>query len=74
MIYLDIDPIQFGIKHGIKIKTEKCHLCGSLVTVDRPVISKDYVGFESEPHYSCEAIIKYVKPLNKHFLDKVKED
>ena len=74
MLYPDVDPIQFGLKHGIKIKTEKCHLCGTLVAVDRPCISKDFVGFASEPHYSCDGIVRYVKPRNKEFLDAVKEE
>lgn len=70
MIYPEEDPIKFGLKHGIEITTDKCRKCQSLVSVDIPVISKDFVGFESEPHYPCGPQYKiiYLKPRDSRVL------
>lgn len=53
MIYPDTDPKLFALKHGIQLKQHPCHKCGILVDVNIPMISKEYVGFESKPHEPC---------------------
>jgi hypothetical protein len=54
MIYLkDTDISAFSYKYNIKPSKEICRKCGKEVDVNNPVISSDYVGFESTPHEPC---------------------
>lgn len=50
MIIMNVDSKSWALKHDIEIKNEICRKCGKEVVVNIPVISPDYVGFESEPH------------------------
>jgi hypothetical protein len=63
MIYPEVEPKSWSAKHGVPLHPSRCYKCGKEVSVDIPVISKDYVGFTSEDH-GCgpEYIIIHVKP------------
>jgi hypothetical protein len=67
MIYPASDPKKFSIKHGVPIISETCRGCNAEVEVNIPVISNDFVGFESLEHQPCgrEFVISYLKPLKK---------
>ena len=53
MIKLDCNPLAHSIRYNIEIKSDKCRNCGREVQIDIPVISSDFVGFESESHEPC---------------------
>jgi hypothetical protein len=50
MIIIETNPHLWAIKHKLELKTELCRKCGREVEVNIPVISKDFVGFESVSH------------------------
>lgn len=70
MLYPDTDPKHFSLKHGVPLCSRKCHKCGIETELNIPVISKDYVGFESKDH-GCgkEFIVSLVKIRNLPKLD-----
>ena len=53
MIKLEINKESHSLKHDIEIELHTCRNCGKEVEVNIPVISKDFVGFESTPHEPC---------------------
>jgi hypothetical protein len=70
MIYPDTDPQSFSLKHGVPLVIKKCKNCGKEVDVNVPIISKDFVGFESKVHEPCGTKFKisHVKPTSgNHF-------
>jgi hypothetical protein len=50
MIYLDVNPTRWKEKYGVEPCEDVCRKCGCKVVVDIPIISKDFVGYESEAH------------------------
>lgn len=72
MIKSNISPEQWSLKHNIPISEDYCRKCGEIVKIDQPVISRDFVGFESISH-ECgqEYVISILKPnskeMKKHF-------
>ena len=50
MIYPEVDPLKWSYKHGVPLSKEKCRKCGIEVDVNIPIISKEFVGFESGLH------------------------
>jgi hypothetical protein len=69
MIYPQVNPLEFSLKYNVPLIKEECRGCGKEVEVNVPVISKDFVGFESEPHEPCgqSFVVTYVKPVNMEF-------
>lgn len=65
MIYLDLTIQQTISKYHIRPINEICRNCGVTVDVDIPVISKEWVGYESKNH-GCgrKYTISYVKKTN----------
>ena len=65
MIKIDIPPQEHSKKYDIPIAQETCRGCGKVVDVNVPVISKDYVGFESPIHECGEGFrVSKLKPRN----------
>ena len=66
MIYPETDPQKFSDKHGVPVQQSICRNCGIHVWVDIPVISHDFVGFESLIHECGEefkiSLVKIRKP------------
>jgi hypothetical protein len=50
MIYLDKNITRIKEKYGLEPCEDVCRNCGRKVIVDIPIISKDFVGYESEAH------------------------
>jgi hypothetical protein len=50
MIYPGTDPRAWSLKHNLELSTDKCRKCGKEVEVNIPIISPDFVGFESAVH------------------------
>ena len=66
MLYVNVDPKAFSLKYGVPLKNHNCHKCGISVEVNKPVICKDFVGFESEAHECGQAyVISLLKPRDK---------
>jgi hypothetical protein len=66
VLILDIDSKAFSLKYGIEIQKECCRKCGREVDVNIPVISKDFVGFESLSHECGLGYrISILKPRNE---------
>lgn len=70
MLYSDADPTAWSLKHGVEIINDNCRGCGRLVEVNIPIISADFVGFESKIH-ECGAqyrisVLKPRKPLEEY--------
>lgn len=74
MIFTESDPVKFSLKHGISIISDKCRKCGIEVLVNIPVITKDFVGFESKDH-GCgrNYIISHLKPRDNEILKLITE-
>jgi hypothetical protein len=69
MIRSLLDTRHFAVKYGISPTQDNCRLCGVSVEVDIPVISKDFVGYESEDHGCGHAyIISVLKPRDNNLL------
>ena len=65
MIYPDVSPQHWSFKHGLELGTDRCRKCGREVEVNIPIISKDFVGFESVAHECGEEYkIIYLKPYS----------
>lgn len=70
MIYPDVDPVKWAKKYGLEIIRENCRNCGKEVVVNIPCISKQFVGFDSQPHECGEQYrIMIVKPRFSPFED-----
>lgn len=68
MITMDINPHFWALKHGLQIRNEFCRKCGKEVIVNTPVISKDFVGFESMSHECGPGYrISILKPRSTEF-------
>lgn len=50
MIYPDRDSVEWAMKHNLELRSHRCMGCGEPRAVDVPIISKDFVGFESKEH------------------------
>lgn len=76
MIYPDTDPKVFAFKHGISPTQHPCYSCKRIVDVNIPVISKDFVGFESDIHEPCGASyrISHLKPRDPTIMALVTGD
>ena len=63
MIYPETDPKEWELKHGVPCNQSICRKCGEHVWIDIPIISKDFVGFESKEHQPCgrQFVITIVK-------------
>jgi hypothetical protein len=53
MIKVDIDPKAWALKYSLDRTESNCYNCGIEVELNTPVITKDWVGLESEPHEPC---------------------
>lgn len=64
MIRLECSAEKWSNKYSIPINKEMCRKCGIEVEVNIPVMTKDFVGFESEIHECGEGYrISILKPL-----------
>jgi len=62
----ETDPKIWAMKYNLTIQNERCRKCNKEVEVNIPVISKDFVGFESLPHECGEGFrISILKPRNE---------
>ena len=70
MIYPDINPIKFSLKYDIELSNDFCRNCKREVQVNIPIISKDFVGFES-PLHECGENYKIIvlKPRTKNIKE-----
>lgn len=70
MIKLNVDCNKFAQKYGLTIEKDRCRNCGCEVVVDQPLITKDFVGFESIAHECGDSFkIAIIKPLDPSFWD-----
>lgn len=68
------DPQTWSIRHGVPLETDKCLKCGRIVKIDRPVITKDFVGFESEAHECGQSyVISLLKPRSPELQNLMSE-
>lgn len=70
MIKVDADPKAWALKHNLKT-TDNCYNCGIEVELSVPLISKDWVALESEPHEPCGERYKVtvLRPRDKKTQD-----
>jgi hypothetical protein len=70
MIYPEIDAKIWSVRHGIELSSYPCFNCKKLVDVNIPIISKDFVGFESKNHGCGEEYkIILLKPRSQEIID-----
>ncbi len=75
MIYPEISPLGWSIKHNIELASSKCRKCDRYVDVDIPIISKDFVGFESTAHECGEGYkVILLKPRSSEVQFLISEE
>jgi hypothetical protein len=74
MIRVDTDPKAWTLKHNFKTK-DNCYNCGIEIELTIPLISKDWVAIQSEPHEPCGERYKVtvLRPRDKKTQDLLNE-
>lgn len=72
---METNPHSWALKYDLKVRNEFCRKCGKEVEVNVPVISKDFVGFESLPHECGLGFrISILKPREAELASLLREE
>ena len=74
MIKVDTDPKAWVLKHNLGKTQSNCYNCNIEVELNIPIISKNWVGIESEPHEPCgeRFVVCVLRPRDKETQELLK--